>query len=236
VGNPECGRYKRRRRVATLTMVLRSANGVVLGADAPYGTTEGDGPIRALSPRVAVVIHDDWRFGSQLLDGFLAGSPDLGAPVELVTTSAAASFSAQCEEVARQGPLPLVGFLMAGVSRDSTPSTEIFGLFVGNRFEPRPFSGNLFGGGNNEVARLLDMKLRGPMGPERHMLARAALYFVETRSVPALRLDPETTLAVFTADGGLQVLAGDEVVCLLDLAALASERVLVNAPAAFYGD
>lgn len=223
--------------MATLTMVLRTIDGLVLGSDVPPGLSEQPHPIRSLSAGLAVVVHDDWQFGNQILDNFLASSPDVEQPIETIARQACESFRSQCDRlVAQDGAVPLVGFLLAEVRSGRTPSSNVFGMFVGNKFEPTPFpQQNLLGGQFISVARLLDQKLYMFGLPTRHALARAALYYAETRSLTVAPLDPDTSLATVTERDGLGFVSQGEVHELLSNAARTSERIFSEAGIAFYG-
>ena len=218
-------------------MVLRAGDGLVLGADVPPGLSHQRHPIRNLSDTLCVVIHDTWDFGNDLLDEFLDTSPDLEAPLATIAEGARDSFGSQCNQLAAQGqPVPRVGFLLAKVTPGGIPLSEIFGLFVANGFEPKAFLGNLYGGQYIAVARLLDEKLHVFGLPSEHILARAALYFAESRTVAAFRLDSDTSLAVITVQNGFQLLSQEQVGELLTAAARVSERIFAHVGTAFYGE
>ncbi len=189
-----------------LVMALRCIDGIVLGGDEPFrDIPENERTIRQLSESVSIVVHDDRRFGNWLIDEFLASSPKLDVSIREIAEQAHTFLDSKCQELAEQDrPVTLVGMIIAGITEHGTGEIEFYGLHVGRRFEPRAFAGNVFGGEYNPIARLLDGKIHTfSIGVEK-ALQLAAFYFTETRSIPALKLEPNLSLATITYTDGLR--------------------------------
>jgi len=188
-----------------LVMALRCIDGIAMGADVPFGDTpESEGAIRPLSEWVAILVHDDRLFGNQLVDEFLASSPDLDAPIGEIARQAHVSFDSKCRELADQKrPIPsALGMIITGIGGSGTGGIEFWGLHMGRAFKPRRFAGNVFGGQRDAIARFMDSRIHtSSIGVDR-ALRRSAFYFAETRSVPALKLEPNLGLATITYRDG----------------------------------
>ena len=213
--------------MAKLVMALRCIDGIVLGGDVPFGDiSENEGVIRPLSKSVAILIHDDRLFGNQLVDEFLASSPKLDASVREIAQQAHNLFDRKCQELAnRHQTAPLVGTIIAGIDNNGTGDIELYGLHVGNQFTPRVFRGNVFGGEYNAIARLLDRKIYAFSIGVDSALRLAAFYFTETRSIPALKLEPSFSLATITYSDGFRSVAQERVREYLSEASRWSERL-----------
>ena len=221
--------------MAKLVMALRCIDGIVLSGDVPFGDiSENEGVIRSLSESVAILVHDDRSFGNLLLDEFLASSPKLDVPIGEIAKQAHNFFDSKCQELADQDrPIPLVGVIIAGIDGDGTGAIELYGLHIGNRFEPRGFWGNVFGGGCNAVARLLDNKMHTFSIGVDSALWRAAFYFAETRSIPALKLDPSLSLAAITYSNGFHRVDRSRVNEYLSEASRRSEKLFAACASIF---
>ena len=214
--------------MAKLVMALRCIDGIVLGGDVPFGDiSENEGVIRPLSESAAILIHDDRTFGNWLVDEFLASSPKLDVPIGEIAEQAHNFFDSKCQELAKQHqPIPFpVGTVIAGIDGNGTGDIELYGLHLGNRFEPRSFGGNVFGGEYNAVARLLDSKMHTFSIGVDSALRRAAFYFVETRSVPALKLEQSLSLATITYGNGFQSVDREQAKQYVSEASRWSERL-----------
>ena len=221
--------------MAKLVMALRCIDGVVLGGDVPFGDiSENEDVIRPLSQSVAILIHDDRLFGNWLVDEFLASSPKVDVPIEEIAEQAHSFFDSKCQELADQHqPIPLIGTIVAGVDWNGTGEIELYGLHVGNRFTPIIFGGNVFGGEYNAIARFLDHKIHTFTISMDNALQLAALYFVETRSVPALQLEPSLNLATIAYDRGFQTVNRERVKECLSQASRWSERLFAACTSVF---
>jgi hypothetical protein len=215
---------------------LRCIDGIVLGGDVPFGdVSETEGVIRPLSEFVAILIHDDRLFGNRLVDEFLASSPKLDVPIGEIAEQAHNLFDSKCQELADQHqPIPFpVGTIMGGIDVNGTGDIEFYGLHIGNRFEPRSFGGNVFGGEYNAVARLLDSKIHTFSVGVDNGLRRAAFYFIETRSVPVLKLEPSLSLATITYSSGFQSVDREQAKQYVSEASCWSERLFAACASIF---
>jgi len=222
--------------MAKLVMALRCIDGIVLGGDMPFGgISESEDAIRPLSESVAILIHDDRLFGNRLVDEFLASSPKLDAPIGEIAEQAHDFFDSKCQELADQHqPIPFpMGTIIAGIDVNGTGDIELYGLHIGNHFEPRSFGGNVFGGEYNAVARLLDSKIHTFSVSVDSALQRAAFYFVETRSVPALKLEPSLSLATITYSRDFQSIDLEQAKQYISEASHWSERVFAACASIF---
>jgi hypothetical protein len=193
--------------MAKLAMALRCIDGIVLGGDMPFGDmSENEGVIRPLSEFVAILIHDERSFGNWLVDEFLASSPKLDVPIGEIAEQAHNFFDSKCKELADQHqPIPLMGAILAGIDKNGIGGIEFHGLHVAYQFfTPRVFGGNVFGGENHAIARFLDRKIYTFSISVDSALRLAAFYFAETRSIPALRLEPSLSLATITYSNGFR--------------------------------
>ncbi|MCG2768961.1 MAG: hypothetical protein L6435_11355 [Anaerolineae bacterium] len=219
-----------------LVMALRCIDGIVLGADMPAADApENEGAIRPLSRWVAILVHDERPFGNRLIDEFLAASPKLDVPVKAIAQQAHASFDTTCRQLAdQQQPVPFpLGMIMAGIDGSGTGDIEFWGLHAGHGFEPRLFGGNLFGGECNTIARFMDSKIHTfSIGVDR-ALRRGTFYFVETRSVPALKLEPSLRLATITYSDGFGRVDQERVTEYLGEASGWSERLFTACASVF---
>ena len=222
--------------MAKLVMALRCMDGIVLGGDVPFGDiSENEGVIRPLSEFVAILIHDDRPFGNWLMDEFLASSPRFDVPIGEIAEQAHNFFDSKCQELADQHqPIPFpMGTIIAGIDGNGTGDIEFYGLHIGNHFEPRGFEGNVFGGGYNAVARLLDNKMHTFSIGVDSALRRAAFYFVETRSIPALKLEPSLSLATITYSNGFQSVDREQAKQYISEASRWSERLFAACASIF---
>lgn len=222
--------------MAKLVMALRCIDGIVLGGDVPFGDiSETEGVIRRLSESVAILIHDERLFGNQLVDEFLASSPKLDVSIREIAEQARSFFDGKCQELAdQQQPIPFpIGTIVAGIGGNGTGDIEFYGLHIGNRFEPRSFEGNVFGGEYNAVARFLDNKVHTFSISVDSALRRAAFYFVETRTVPALKLEPRLSLATIAYSKGFQSVDWEQAKQYVGEASRWSERVFAACTSIF---
>lgn len=221
--------------MAKLVMALRCIDGIVLGGDVPFGdVSENEGVIRPLSEWVAILIHDERLFGNRLVDEFLASSPKLGVSIREIAEQAHSFFDSKCQELAdKQQPVLPVGTIVAGIGGNGTGDIEFYGLHMGHRFEPRSFEGNVFGGEYNAVARFLDNRVHTFSIGVDSALRRAAFYFVETRTIPALKLEPRLSLATITYSKGFQSVDWEQVRQYVGEASRWSERVFAACASIF---
>lgn len=222
--------------MAKLVMALRCIDGIALGGDVPFGDiSENEGVVRPLSGSVAILIHDDRLFGNWLVDEFLASSPKLDVPIGEIAKQAHNLFDSKCQELVDQHqPIPFpMGTIIAGIDGNGTGAIALYGLHIGNRFEPRGFGGNVFGGEYNAVARLLDNKMHTFSIGVDGALQRAAFYFAETRSVPALKLEPSLSLATITYSNGFQSIDREQAKQYVSEASCWSERVFAACASIF---
>ena len=221
--------------MARLIVALRCIDGIVLSGDVPFGDlSENEDVIRPLSEFVAILVHDDRPFGNFLLDEFLASSPKLDVSIKKIAEQVHSFFDGKCQKLADQDqPIPLVGAIIAGIDGNGTGDIEFYGLHIGNRFEPRSFGGNVFGGGYNAVARLLDSKVYTFSIGVNSALRRAAFYFAETQSVPALKLEPSLSLATITYSNGFQRVDRERVNEYLSEASRWSEKLFAACASIF---
>jgi hypothetical protein len=206
----------------TVTMALRAAGGLVLAADSPT-KENAESPIRSLGSHSGLVIHDNLSFGDELVGSYLQGDPDLDRGIGAIADELSQSCRRYCENLAAQGhSIPNVGVIVGAVSEEGV---ALYGLYVGTRFEPRRFKGNLLGGNENVIARYLDSKLRRFGGRLDAVLLRAAIYLSESRSMgPAFSLDPWTVMATID-DSGFRYVSEDTAGALLLKADRYSERI-----------
>lgn len=222
--------------MAKLVMALRCIDGIVLGGDVPFGDiSENEGVIRPLSEWVAILVHDDRLFGNQLVDEFLASSPKLDVSIGEIAEQARNFFDSKCQELADQGqPISLMGSIIAGIHGNGTGGIEFYGLHIGvERFKPRPFKGNVFGGECNAIARLLDRKMHTFSIGVDSALRLAAFYFAETRSIPSLELEPSLSLATFTYSNGFRRVDREQVKQYVSEASRWSERIFAACASIF---
>jgi hypothetical protein len=213
--------------MSKLVMALRCIDGIVLAGDAPFRKPpEDEGVIRQLSQWTAILTHDDRAFGNRLINGFLASSPNLDASIGDIAAQAQSFFDGECRKlVASNQPVTLVGIIIAGIGEDATGDIEFYGLHIGNQFKPTPFEGNVFGGEYNTIARLLDTKLPTFGISVSSALPRAAFYYVESRSLPNIKLEPSLSLAMITYHDGFQSVDWEQVRNYIDQASRWSERM-----------
>lgn len=221
--------------MAKLVMALRCIDGIVLGGDVPFGDmSENEGVIRPLTEWVAILVHDERLFGNHLVDEFLSSSPKLDVSIGEIADQAHNFFDTKCQELADQKqPVQLVGTIIAGISGNGTGDIELYGLHVGNHFKPRSFSGNVFGGEYNAVARFLDNKMHTFSIGVDSALRHAAFYFVETRSVPVLKLEPCLSLATITYSTGFQSVDQEQAKQYVSEASRWSERIFATCASIF---
>ena len=222
--------------MAKLVMALRCIDGIILGGDVPFGDiSENEGVIRPLSESVAILIHDERLFGNQLVDEFLASSPKLDVSIREIAEQAHSFFDNKCQELVDQHQFipPPIGIIVAGIGGNGTGDIEFYGLHIGHRFKPRSFEGNVFGGEYNAVARFLDSKVHTFSIGVDSALRRAAFYFVETRTVPALKLEPRLSLATITYREGFQSVDWEKTKQYADEASRRSERVFAACASIF---
>lgn len=214
--------------MAKLVMALRCIDGIVLGGDVPFGDiSENEGVIRPLSESAAILIHDDRTFGNWLVDEFLASLPKSDVPIGEIARQAQGFFDSKRQELADQHqPIPFpMGTIIAGIDGSGTGDIELYGLHIGNRFEPKGFGGNVFGGEYNAIARFLDRKIYTFSIRVDSALRLAAFYFTETRSIPVLKLEPSLSLATITYSNGFRNVDRERVKEYLSEASRWSERL-----------
>ncbi len=221
--------------MAKLVMALRCIDGIVLGGDVPFrDISESEGVLRPLSEWVAILIHDARLFGNQLVDEFLASSPKLDVSIGEVAEQAHSFFDGKYQELAeQQQPIPLIGTIIAGIDGNGTGGIELYGLHIGNRFTPRLFKGNVFGGECIAIARLLDRKMHTSSIGVDSALRLAAFYFTETQSIPYLGLEPGLSLAAITYSNGVRKVDQEQVERYLSEASRWSERVFAACASIF---
>jgi len=206
----------------TVTMALRAGGGLVLAADSPTEVSD-EGPIRQIGSQTGLIIHDNLAFGEDLVGNYLEQEPDLERRIGLIVRELSQSCRAYCENLATSGqPIPNVGMIVGSVSDDGV---SLHGLYVGNRFAPRYFRGNVLGGNESIIARYLDNKLRRFGGRLETVLLRAAIYLSESRAMgPAFSLAPWTAMAQIDS-GGFHYVPDDRLRALLSQADQYSEII-----------
>jgi hypothetical protein len=119
-----------------------------------------------------------------------------------------------------------LGLILTGTDLHGTGDMDSYGLYAGSNFEPRHYSGNLFGGEFTSIARLIDRKVHSFSISVASGLRRAAFYFVESRTVLTPAVNPWLALGTITLDKGFEALSRQQVAAHLQEASLWSERLM----------
>lgn len=216
-----------------LAMVLRCIDGMVVGGDVSRGEVPPEHRVlRPLSDHLVMVLHGPTPVANRLLDEWLQSSPSFEVPMAQVAKACHVSVKQGFDKWAQKEPgSNTLGLILTGTDLYGRGDMDSFGLHAGAGFEPRHFSGNVFGGEYTGIARLIDRKVHTFSASVASGLRRAAFYFVESRTVLNLAIKPWLTLGAITLGKGFEVLSPEHVAAHLEEASLWSERLM----AAFAG-
>jgi hypothetical protein len=214
--------------MAGLVMALRCIDGMVVGGDVPLGdVAPEDRVIRPLSDHLVALVHGPTVPGNRLLDEWLQSSPSFEAPMSKVARECHASLTSGLEKWAKKEfAIRTLGIILAGTDVHGRGDMDAYGLFAGGGFEPRRYSGSVFGGEYTGIARLIDRKVHSFGISVASGLQRAAFYFAETRTVLNLAVKPWLVLGSITLDKGFEALSRQQVAAHLLAASRWSERLL----------
>ncbi len=213
-----------------LAMAIRCIDGMVVGGDVPRGDVPPEYRVlRPLSDHLVMVLHAFTPTANRLLDEWLQSSPSFEVPMAQVANACAASVKQGFDQWAQKEPgSHTLGMILTGTDVHGRGDMASYGLHAGNGFEPRHFSGNVFGGEYTAIARLIDRKVHTFGASVASGLRRAAFYFVESRTVLNLAIKPWFTLGTITLDKGFEALSSQQVAAYLEEASLWSERLMAD--------
>jgi hypothetical protein len=214
--------------VAELVMALRCIDGMVVGGDVPLGDVPPERRvIRPLSDHLVMLLHGPAAPGNRLLDEWLQSSPSFDLPMAEVAKACHASVTRGFEQWAKkERGIHSLGLILTGTDVHGTGDMDAYGLYAGGGFEPRHYSGNVFGGEFTAIARLIDRKVHSFSISVASGLRRAAFYFVESRTVLNRAIQPSLALGTITLDKGFEALSRQQVTTQLQEAARWSERLM----------
>jgi hypothetical protein len=213
--------------VTELVMALRCIDGMVVAGDAPLGEVPPERrAIRPLSDHLVMLLHGPMAPGNRMLDEWLESSPSFDVPMAQVADEWHASVSLAFEKWAKKEPgIQTLGMILTGIDVHGTGDMDCYGLHASGRFEPRRYTGNVFGGEYTSIARLIAAKVHTFSVSVASGLRRAAFYFVESRTVLKLKIEPALALGTITPDRGYEALNRQQVAEHVQEASLWSERL-----------
>jgi hypothetical protein len=213
--------------VTELVMALRCIDGMVVAGDVPLGEVPPERrPIRPLSEHLVMLLHGPMAPANRMFEEWLKSSPAFDVPMAQVADEWHASVSRAFEKWAKKEPgIDTLGMILTGVDVHGTGDMDSYGLHAGSRFEPRRYTGNVFGGQYTSIARLIAAKVHTFSVSVASGLRRAAFYFVESRTVLKLDIDPALLLGSITLDKGCEALNRQQVAAHVQEASLWSERL-----------